>query len=197
MSFLRYENGKIEIEDDAMTIPEIKKLYAHDKVFFGEAIIYLYWMYKRGGIYKQKLPRQRQEIIKQNYLSRYTPEEIEKNIFFKNLKKYYIEDQHTTAEIFYENLKRDMQDLLDHISSIPFKKKAILTSNVEVDLPGGKKHTIFAQTEVEMDNSEEKAKAIGLADKLLIMDEKLASRIKNDESEKRIADSRTLFDIAE
>jgi hypothetical protein len=198
MSFLYYESSKVQMIEDAETIPEVKELKSSDKTpgkkFFDESLTYLYWMYKRKGIHSQKLPGHRRSIIETNYLKHYKVAEIEKNKYFQRLKDYYFRDQLTLTEQMYENLKEDIQSFLDYIQSIPFKKIGKIDHVIEVADPDGNPHSVKVKMEVEIDNSTEKMSAIANADKLISLDEKLVAKIKKEEKDTKGKDSRALFD---
>ncbi len=194
---IEYKNGVVTLHEDAYGIKEVDSFYKSDKTgkkeYFKECITYLYWMYKKGGIYSQNLPRQARKIIKAQHLKNFDPDIMEKNKKFQELRDCYIEHQYSITERFWAKVKDDMQSLLDHIAAIPFQR--IVKTNKEVEMEvDGESRWVKVKVDIPIDNSEEKAKAIMLSEKLINLEEKLSQKIKREDQEKKVADSKALFD---
>lgn len=197
--FLSYKNGGVFVEESAMSIPEVAKLYRTDntknKAFFEDCMTYLFFMYKRKGIYAGRLPRQAQDIIEKTHLKKTKAKEIEDDPNFKEVKKAYLDAQLTLTENFYEKVREDMQGLLNYISEIPYSKTAHIDTTVEVPGPDNIPTRFPVKAKVQIDNSKEKADAIALCERLINLEEKLSTRISKEEQDKKITDSKALFDI--
>ena len=198
MSFLGYKNGGVFVEESAMSIPELSRLYKADntknKAYFEDCIAYLFFMYKRKGIYSGRLPRQAQDIIEKTHLKKTKAKEIEDDPNFKDVKKLYLDSQLTLTENFYEKVREDMQGLLNYISEIPYSKTAYVDTTVEVPGPDNIPTKFPVRAKVQLDNSKEKAEAIALCERLINLEEKLSARIAKEDQEKKITDSKALFD---
>lgn len=199
-SFLFCKNGEVLIDEDLMDVPVIRSLYKSDrskeKSYFKECIAYCYWMYKKDGHYHNKLPAQAMILIRDAHLKLHDPVKMESDVRFKEFKKYYIEHQMTLSQAFYLSIRQDMQDLLDHIASIPFVKRIDYKHKLD-EVAAMKTGRKYVSVNIEIDNSDEKAKAIGLSEKLIGLEEKISLKIKKETRDKVSADSKAIFDMGD
>ena len=190
MSFLSIENDEVLCSPEGMALNSVKKLYADDrhsgKPWWKACLKYIFFMYKKGGIFQNMLPAQRAERICNEILKgEYDPKKFELNSNCKEVILDYQNLQCTPNELLYEGVKSDIEGLLQRIRQIPYSK----TVNVDVDVEffdqDGKPQKQRVKTAVEMDNSEEKSKAIRLADSLLDYESKLRTKIVQETKEQR------------
>ena len=194
MSFLVLENDVVRVTDEGMNLTCVKELYSRDrhsgKPWFNACITYAYYMHKKGGVFNNMLPTNKatricSEILKEAY--KY--EAFESDYYYKNMEREYINLQYSRNEQLYERIGKDIEGLMQRISEIPYTTTKIHECVVEFPGPDGTmiKHT--AKVPIEIDNSEEKAKAIKLAETLIDFEIKLKSKIVQETKEKRKARS--------
>ena len=195
MSFLTLNNGKVEFTEEGKTLPAVIELYNRDKHvnkrFVEDTATYIFYTYKREGVYQNKLPQSKKQYVINKHLPDRKVDDFEKNITVKALIDLYIELEFTPLEQLYEGLKRDIEDLLKRVSNIEYEKKILVEWDSEVE--GGE--TRHFKQWVLMDNSVEKEKAMNLAIKLVDFDEKLKVKVYKENKEKRKSGS-TLFDVS-
>ena len=195
MSFLTLNNGKVEFTEEGKTLPAVIELYNRDKHvnkrFVEDTATYIFYTYKREGVYQNKLPQSKKQYVINKHLPDRKVDDFEKNITVKTLIDLYIELEFTPLEQLYEGLKRDIEDLLKRVSNIEYEKKILVEWDSEVE--GGE--TRHFKQWVLMDNSAEKEKAMNLAIKLVDFDEKLKVKVYKENKEKRKSGS-TLFDVS-
>jgi len=195
MSFLTLNNGKVEFTEEGKTLPAVIELYNRDKHvnkrFVEDTATYIFYTYKREGVYQNKLPQSKKQYVINKHLPDRKVDDFEKNITVKALIDLYIELEFTPLEQLYEGLKRDIEDLLKRVSNIEYEKKILVEWDSEVE--GGE--TRHFKQWVLMDNSAEKEKAMNLAIKLVDFDEKLKVKVYKENKEKRKSGS-TLFDVS-
>ena len=185
MSFLELKNGKVEFTEEGKTLPSVIELYNSDKriikKFVDDTATYIFYSYKNGGVYENKLPNARKQMVIDKHLPERTIKDFENNRIVKSIIALFIELEYTPVEQLYLGLKRDIEDLLKRVSNIEYEKNILVEWDSEVD--GGE--TRHFKQWVLMDNSAEKEKAMTLATKLIDFDEKLKAKIYKEKKEKR------------
>jgi hypothetical protein len=201
MSFLSIDNEQVVVLPEAMLLDSVKRLHCMDhhtgKPWFSACCKYTYFMYKKGGIFQNMLPEQRATRICSEILKgKYEPKEFELNSACKEMIGEYLRLQYTPNELLYEGIKSDIEGLLQRIRQIPFVRKEWHEVNAELPDQEGILSKQRVKVLVEMDNSEEKNKAIRLADSLLDYEAKLRSKISQETKEDRKKkSSKRLFEI--
>ena len=114
-----------------------------------------------------------------------TINDFERHPKCKQLIDIYIDLEYTPIERLYEGLKRDIEDILKRIDTIPYEKEIMVEFESEVDLGKGEKDIKKFKQRVIIDNSEEKEKKMELAIKLFDYDKKLQSKMFDESKEKR------------
>jgi len=81
------------------------------------------------------MPDQKQDRICSELLKeKYKPEDFELEPYCKNMMNEFINLQFSVVEILYEGIKEDVQGLLKRIKDIPYVKKGIYETTI--DVPG-------------------------------------------------------------
>ena len=196
MSFLILNNGKVEFTEEGKTLPPVIELNNRDKhldkKFFDDTATYIFYVYKKEGVYSNKLPQTRKQFVIDKHLSLRKVTDFERNPTVKKIIDLYIELQFTPIEQLGEGLKRDIEDLLKRVNTIEYQKEVMVEFEAEVEVEGNKEVRTFKQ-KVMIDNSEEKEKAMAIALKLMDFEEKLTSKIFKEKKEKKRSELR-LFD---
>lgn len=195
MSFLVLNNGKVEFTEEGKTLPAVIELYNSDKrvnkKFVDDSATYIFYVYKNGGVYENKLPQARKQMVIEKHLPERSIKDFENNRIVKSLIALYVELEYTPVEQLYLGLKRDIEDLLKRVGNIEYEKKVLVEWDSETSI-GEVKH--FKEW-VLMDNSAEKEKAMNLATKLIDFDEKLKAKIYKEKKDKR-KNTNALFDTS-
>jgi hypothetical protein len=197
MSFLVLNNGKVEFTEEGKTLPVVIELYNSDKrvnkKFVDDTATYIFYVYKNDGVYENKLPQARRQMVIEKHLPERTIKDFENNRIVKSLIALYIELQYTPVEQLYLGLKRDIEDLLKRVGNIEYEKEIMVEFDADVVVENENTTKHFKQR-VMMDNSVEKDKAMALATKLIDFDEKLKAKIYKEKKEKRQSGI-ALFDV--
>lgn len=186
--------GQVKVNPDfeqSVAVVNLKQLdKTKDKSEFAKWITYAYHMYKRDHKLANFGSRDRLQRVQAIYFSGEDISTIETQDAFKDFKLTFIDLQHTVTSRFIENLKKDMEELLTHIRNIPLTRKEL----VPIDIKEGIR-TIKVERWVDVDNSDEKFKALRNADNILSLYDKFAEKLKAEQrEEKRKSGSRRLFD---
>ena len=192
MCFIINDEGKIDVTKEGMQLLEVQALYKTDKregkSFFKKCITYVFYVYNPDGIYKNMLPRLKRKKVCDTYIGGDDPKSFEDNKLIQDVIKIYIDTCTTPTERLILGVNADIDELLQRIKDIPYVRK----HKIDVDLEDGKVITKM----VEVDNSEEKGKAIMLALKLVDYQEALKKklRIEKDDSKKKDEEVKRLFE---
>jgi len=164
---LKWDAGKVVLEDGAEEIPVIKKLYSNDKSknkkFYNEALTYAYFMYKKGSMYAQSFPKDRAVEVCQIYFGDITYwKKFELNDAFANFKDYYEAIQFDAEERALIALEEEIEDLILHLKDIKYFTEETIT--VEINIPEYKGSEVMVPTlvkqKVKISNYAEKDKAL-------------------------------------
>lgn len=186
--------GQVKVNPDfeqSVAVINLKQLDStKDGSDFSKWITYAYHMYKRDHKLANFSNRDRLQRVQAIYFSGEDISTIETQDAFKDFKLTFLDLQHTVTSRFIENLKQDMEELLTHIRNIPLTKKEL----VPIDVKEGK-ITFKVDRWIDVDNSDEKFKALKNADNILTLYDKFAEKLKAEQrDEKRKSGSRRLFD---
>jgi hypothetical protein len=193
--FLDIEEGKVVITPEGMTLTVVKDLYSRDrhigKPWFEACITYAYYMYKKDGMFKNMLPDQKSSRICSEMLKgKYKMEDFESNSACKDMMNEYLTQQYTPTELLRDSIKTEIQELLNRIRSIPYVKKQHVEVILDVPDHEGIMTKMPYKVWVEIDNSDEKAKAIKLAETLIDYEAKLNAKIIAETKEQRKKNSK-------
>jgi len=188
--FLEVENGEVFITEEGKMLKSYQELNGRDrhmgKPWVNACLVFTFFMWKRGGMFSNLLPVQRADRICSEMLDgKYKPDDFEKDFYYNALKNDYVNLQYSPTEILYEGLKVDIQDILTRLKNIPFTRRERVEVTAEFPNQEGIMTKQKVMANIEFDNSEEKMRAITLAEKLIDYETKLRTKILAETKEKR------------
>ena len=197
MPFLYIEEGEVFPTPEGFEIPQVKAVFNADKTegkgFFKDVLKYVFFVYKKDGVYKDTFERYRKQMVIERHLPKRNHQDLEANKRVVALIQEYLDRQMTKNERLLYQLEKDIDNLLQRVSNIPYTKEV----TVKVPVTNSDGETTYIPTKVEMDNSEEKEKAIKLASGMIDYGDKLRSKILKDKIEnKKKGSENRLFDKA-
>lgn len=196
---LRYNNLQIiELINPAEKLPVVKKLLEEykDVNLLQKIFVYVYNTYHRESIYNEYTINERKDrICLDLFENKIRPEYFEDNKIIKDFIDLFVEMTMTAVERDHERCKKDIEDLHLHISSIPFIYKKTITRNVSFENPNKKGEIKIEEVDVviDIDNSEEKIKALNTREKLYALDQKLRKLVEVEKVEKELS-AKTMFE---
>lgn len=194
MSFLYIEDGVVRSTEEGLVLPQVQAVYSADrstsKKFFNDVIRYVFFVYKKDGVYQDLFLGYRKKLVLERHLPDRTEEDFEKNLRVVALIEEYQQRQLSKAERLLFQLECDMESLLKKITEIPYTKKVKV--NIPVIDSNGNEQRVT--TIVDMENYDEKAKAIMLADKMVDYQDKLRAKVIKEKSNERGVGQMRLFD---
>lgn len=192
--FLYLEDKEVKITEAGMREPTVIELWNSDKrsrskPFFHKCMTYIYFMYKPDGDYKNLTPSRRLEkSLEQAGLSF---NQIDGNKRLKAVIDEYI-DQTTTLNMrLYEAIKQDVEDIIERIKNVPSTRKVKFETK-HTTLVEGKEIEIPIKTWVDVDNWEEKSKAVKNAEQLIDFEDRIRKKVMKDSLIKR--SNKRMFD---
>ncbi len=193
MSFLYIEEGIVRATEEGMAIPVVNTLFKSDKTekkkYFYDCLKYIFFTYKKDGVYKDMMLQHRKKMVINRHFESRKENDFESNVRVQSVIEEYMQRQHTKMERFYYKLELDIEKLLERIHDIPYVKKVKAKVPYEKD-----REEIFVMAEIEIENYDEKSKAMMLADKLVDYEEKLRSKILKEKTQNKKKDQTRLFD---
>jgi hypothetical protein len=194
MPFLYLKDGEVHPTEEGLMIPQVKAVYSSDKTegkrFYKDVLMYVFYVYNQSGIYKDMFEDYRRKTVIERHLPKRSAEELEANSKVANLIKEYLDRQMTKTERLYYQLEKDMESLLKRVSSIPYTR----TVKTKVKWVNDDQEEVLLPVDIEMDNSEEKYKAMKLAETLIDYGEKLKNKISKEKIEIKKNNHGRLFD---
>ncbi len=192
MSFIIFQDGVASPTEEGKEIPQVKEVYNADKTlgkkFFHDVLKYIYLVYKREGVYSTFFENERIRLVLDRHFEKRKVEDFEDSKKVRALILEYQNNQFTKMERFYYQLEKDIEMLMERISSIPYTKKVKI--QVPLEQNG---ETTLVETIVEMENFEEKSKAIMSAERLVDYEQKLKDKIFREKKTMKKENTR-LFD---
>jgi len=196
MPFLELKDGVVSPTPEGEMLSVVKSLSDSDKTktktYFHDALLYVFYVYKKDGVYADSFETYRKKIVITRHLPNRTIDDFENNKRVQALIAEYNERQYTKLERFYYQIEKDMESLLTQISTIPYQK------SVKAQLPykddEGNETKIAGV--ITIDNYEEKAKAIMMAEKLIDYADKLKTKIIKEKAQSGRHNNVRLFDKA-
>ena len=134
MTFLFVDKvtGNVECSSDAMTRPEVQKVYNADKSknkeHFRAVCTAIYFIYRPRGIYSNKSLSERIKIVNEDHLREYstTWEQLIKAPGVKAFMECFIDLCTTLSDRAEDNLKNDFTALIEALNEVP------TTTDIEV-----------------------------------------------------------------
>jgi len=182
-------DGNIYASKKLMKVPEFRELYnKHGKTVFGNFIIFLYYVYKtyssQGNFdditYMSELPlKERIDRVFENHIDRKYRELFIDEKEFIQATELYVKLQMPKLEQMYVNVKNDIDSYVENLSNVPFTKSVYITVETPKDLvlqgyPPSKR------IKVEVENMDEKVKAIKMANELITYAKKMEEAVMGD-----------------
>lgn len=175
MEILYLENNTVILNEEAKSLPCIQSLIRQDRseklLNFQNIITGVYFIYKPDGLYENLSQKEREVVI---YEKGHISKEWSYYSTNKQVKEFidvYCKTVLTKARRFLESIKKDMDEFLEHLSSIPMEKKVYFDQNIEFEHEGNMV-TKRIQRPIKIPNIEEKQKAYSAALKISEMYEK-------------------------
>jgi len=177
MSFLRYneETEMVELDPRMKQDPVVKALYDSDttegKQNFQEYCTYTYHVYAKGHPMENLLPNERKRRVMKTYFADHKSNKFEKTKKVKAFIDLFIDLSYTSTERFWLSIKRDFEDLKAVVSEIPFKHTKKIQRVIKLDVSTDEEdqdiREVEVDVEIEVDNSDEKMKALQRAQTLI------------------------------
>lgn len=193
--FIELVDGIPTITEEGKNLVFVKKFKADyplsESNYFTDAIAYIYYVNHRGSILRNRLPAEKGKYACEYYIPGRNPSDFDRNKHVKKLTKEFISTQLTFTEKIRENLISDLQELMDHSSSIPlFRKQKVQHTIHDHQFFCSKCETTQTQdipinVTILIDNSVEKNKAIEMVDRLMVSIEKMDDKIKKEAAEEK------------
>lgn len=185
MSFLFIENGEVKPTEEGNLIPQVRAVYNADKTdgkqFYKDVLMYVFFVYNKDGVYKDSFDTYRKTMVIERHLPKRNADDLENNKRVRDLIDEYLDRQMTKNERLLYRLEIDIEKLLERISTIPYSK----TVTLKIPYTNEDGETTYVPTKVEIDNSEEKAKTIKIAEGMIDYSEKLRQKILKDKTDKK------------
>ena len=209
MPYLTYneETNEVDVSPEAKEFEEIKNIFQHDLTdgnrFFKRAMKYVYHMYYRSHPLQNLLPQEREKRVIRTYLNSESVTSIKNSKHVRRFIKSYLYDQFTTNERFYLSIKKDLEDLKEYIGNIPFTRKIHKKEIIDVmcRCPESKEEVpvkVEIDVVIPIDNSAEKITAVGKANTLIELEEKIRNNVLKEKMELKKQKIMTrLFDTRE
>jgi hypothetical protein len=167
MSFLVFNesNNEVTIIPEAKDLEPIVKLRKQNKVFFNDALKYIYHTYKKVHYFSNLPIDERKVKTTEFYLNNQDYRKFDNDELVKEIIKLYISFEYTQNEWGYEKIKIDISETIDSINDIPMVKVIYVddVTEIEVKCPHcNKKHKTTGKVNFEskIDNSEERMDAL-------------------------------------
>jgi hypothetical protein len=188
-------NNEIEFVPPAEELDDVQKLkkkYNRDTLL--DIMKYVYNVYSPYSIFSGFTPEERKERVLDDILhNKYVADFFDKDNTIKAFVDKYIDMSLTVVQRDYERTKRDIEDLHEHISNIPFVRKATIRRQIDFKDDDGKTRIKEVDVEIEIDNSEEKIKALSVREKLYKLHDILKKMVDNEEIERETT-AKTMFE---
>jgi hypothetical protein len=198
MEILELRDEQVKLIEGTEGLPQIKKFKSkimQRKKFFDDSLCYIFYMHSRKSVFRGMLPKERKQKIFDTFFPSRKIGEFEASAGFDDFVKWYLDFTKTYKEKMYSNHLADIETMAENISKISFTKKKRIIRTIKVKV-GKDWFDADVDTELEVDNTEEKLAAMDLMTRLIEKEEYLKKKIQ----EEYIKDSkkqqeRRLFDI--
>lgn len=193
MDYIFTKGNDIYASPKLVRIPEFRKLLDEKGTeFFGDFIIFMYYVYKTNSVsgndddvtyMKDYSLAERVERTCSTHLKGRLPEDFLDNNLCEECIHIYQELELSKLEQMFENVKRDIDRYVERLSSVEYIKK----QTVWIATP---KHLIEqgypekVQTEIEIENTDEKTKAIKSSNELIEYSKKMEIAVMDEKKKK-------------
>ena len=165
MVFLYFDviAGKVLCSPEAMTRPEVQKLYqadkSKDKSHFNAVCTAVYWIYKPRNIYWNKSVQERIKIVNEDYLRPFqtTWEQLAKETGVKAFTESFVDLSQTINDRADQNLRNDFEALMGALNDVPTKVDVDIPAGVDALCEDGKVRKLKKAVKVTIPNFSEKA----------------------------------------
>ena len=198
--FLMMNNGKVEVTELGMQIPEFKDFKRYDtstnKTYFEKAMSYIYYVYQIFGDDKSYMHNsplmQRQLGAVKNHTGNYkSVSDFEENKWCKSCIEAYIRHSRTPSELLFDALKDDFEEFMKYVQKIPayltvtFKVPHVYKTLSEED--PSKEITVerMFDTSKQIPNVKERIEALKQANDLNELYKKTLQQVDKDSRQKK------------
>lgn len=170
--------------------------YKNDEKLLKNILVYVYNAYSPQSIYYEFTPQERKErVCTDLFDDKIKAEYFENNKLIKEFIQLFVDMSLTVIQRDHERCKRDIEDLHEHISQIPFMRKQKVRRQITIKDDDTEKEFIKEiDIVVDIDNSEEKKKALDIREKLYSLDSRLRKLVETEKIEKELT-AKTMFEV--
>jgi len=190
--FIEIIEGKAVVSEQGMALPSVQSVYKLDKSkgkkTFNNWMKFMYYAYAKDSIYRNYLPAERERKVVEAMF----PDKSVK--YFKSIEgmavliEKYIDMTYTFKEKLYRRLLQDVEEMQEEMSRVPLKKTVRVKQDKDVKFYSRVEEqeiteTVSFDVRVTIDNTPEKLKAMDNLEKLLIREEILKKKLKEEQIE--------------
>lgn len=195
-SFLYFEEETqdVKIHAEAMSLSSVKEVYNSDKrpegekPFFKKVCKYIYHQYyNKHPLYETLSFSERKQRMIDTYFegNETIVNDMEKNPKIREMVKDYQYYMYLFSERKYQTMLSKIDQLSEHLETIPLKRITNVEHMVKVKVPGSdEEHEVMAKGKMEVDNSKEYFAAIEMIKKALDIEEEIRNRLKKEKMER-------------
>lgn len=191
MLYVNEETGAVEIQKEALRVPEVKNLRDSDKSrgkkYFQKSLDYIYWMYCKKSIY-HNLPEKNKKSRIEDLLGIQDCFDYEENTkYLKDFKALYLGVTEVPAERLLRDIIKDIDQLREDLIRTPSKVE--VEFNLKIKNEDGDDEVV--KTKKTVPNVAEKTENYKYAQQLFKMKKNLEQDVIE---EKKNGDYIPLFD---
>lgn len=192
--FLYIEDGKVKVSDIAMQIPEFKDFRRYDtstnKVFFGYAMNYIFYVYKvfgesRSYLYNLSLPQRQANTVERHTGRWKSISDFEGNDWVRKCIDAYLRYSRTRVEVLFDALKEDIDMFTLYVQEIPHSIKKMVNTRVKHKDGSGSVVERIQDVEIEIANTKERLEALKQAKDLDELYKKTLADVLRDQKLKK------------
>jgi hypothetical protein len=178
---LYLENGDVKISEQGMSLPEAKAIWNMDKhkgkPFFNRVITFTYYVHNKGSIYRRMSPSQREQKV----MAVYFPDVRDRSMDDPRVKDFIKTYNYLTKsnkERIRDAMLRDLDEMAVKLSKIKFTKEKKVNQDVFTHCPHCQKDvTVNVDMRIDIDNTEEKLKAMKVIEEIISREETIKKKI--------------------
>jgi hypothetical protein len=158
--YLNNATGIVECSPEAMTRPEVQKVYKAGKEHFKAVCCGIYWIFRPRNLYSNKPLTERIKIVNEDYLKNFdtTWEVLAKAAGTKAMLDCYIDLSTTLNDRAVDNLMSDFDALIEALNEVPTKTDIDVSSGIEVMCDDKVARRVTRSAKVSVPNFEMKEK---------------------------------------
>ena len=196
--YLEKTTGRILCSPEAMTRPEVQRVYqgdkSKDKVHFSAVCTAIYWIFKPRNIYWNKSLAERIKIVNEDYLYQFktTWEQLAKDANVKAFQDCFIDLCTTLNDRADQNLRNDLDALIEALNNVPTSIDIEFEVGAELMCDDKKYHKVARTVKQSLPNFERKG---GLWDYFKTFSKNLKDIQANlkQEEEERVKDGEDVY----